>query len=1099
MKNFAGIQITFACFLLTAGLATAAAELDAKQILDASGVKGGLVVHLGCGDGKLTAAFHANDSFLVHGLDADAKNIAAAHQHIQSLGLCGKVSADQFDGKYLPYVDNLVNLIVVDKLGNVAMTEVMRVLAPNGVVMIGGKKTVKPWPKEIDEWTHALHGPDNNAVAHDSVVGPPQHLQWIGGPAWTRSHDHLASVSAVVSSAGRLFFIADEGPTASIALPSRWFLVARDAFSGVDLWRRPIETWENRLRGFRSGPVALSRRLVAIGDEVYVTLGYGKPLTALNAATGATLRTYAGTDDTLEIIHADGTLFLVLGSALSHAAESPVMQRGSVITTGQKRLLAINAATGAVLWQKSGADTAELMPTALAVAGGRVFFENPNELICLEAKSGCENWRAARPVSVNRWAWSAPTLVARNDVVLSADRNASSQIDEESNASGKFVWGVSSKGDPSPEGELIAFSAGTGRRLWASPCREPYTTPVDVFVSGGLAWWGSLMTIKEPGITEGRDLLTGNVGRTISRDLTTYTPGMGHHRCYRDKATDRYLLLGRAGVEFIDLATGKVVPNHWVRGVCQYGVLPCNGLLYTPPHSCACFIEAKLNGFNALAPAGTKPAHSPQSGGRLERGPAFGKVKNPEPKNKNLEDWPTYRHDAARTGRASGAVPAMLKPAWQTEIGGHLCSPVLADGKIFIADIDAQTVHALDAATGKQAWNYIAGGRVNSPPTIYNGLALFGCADGWVYCLRASDGELVWRFRAAPEDQRLVAYGQVESVWPVPGSVLVEDGLLYFTAGRSSFLDGGMYFYQLDPMTGEVRAQRNIDSRDAKTGGEPQDIIKGVTMPGALPDVMSSDGSFVYMRQMRFNFNGEEQPPDVTHLFSPAGFLDDSWWHRTYWIFGTRMNTGWGGWLTVGRKVPAGRLLVVDDSTVYGFGRLNQYALHGSHVGLEGDELPWPLPTAASPNAPTQYRLFACAKDPKVIMISTGENKPAGSAKNSKAGKKAGHKDEKTAVETRWSKPVGLWARAMVLAGKTLFIAGPPDVFASKEGDVAAFEGKKGGLLLATATADGKALAQYTLESPPVFDGLIAANGRLYMATLNGRVVCWHSGEQKVD
>ena len=1063
---------------------------EAKDILQATGVKGGLVVHLGCGDGKLTAALRANDSFIVHGLDSAVKNVAVARKYIQALGLCGKVSADQFDGKHLLYVDNLVNLIVADKLGNVAMDEVMRVLAPNGVALIAGKKTVKPRPNNIDEWTHALHGPDNNAVAHDSVVGPPQHLQWVGGPTWTRSHDHLASVSVVVSSAGRLFFIVDEGPTASVALPSRWFLVARDAFSGVDLWQRPIETWENRLRGFRSGPVALSRRLVAIGDEVYVTLGYGKPVTALNAATGETLRTYAGTDDTLEIIQADGVLFLVLGDALSHAAESPVMQRGSVITTGKKHLMAIKADNGAILWQKSGADTAELMPTALAVAGDRVFFENPKELICLDAKSGRENWRAARPVSVNRWTWSAPTLVAQNDVVLSADRDALSQIDEESNASGKFVWGVSSKGEASPEGELISFSAETGKRLWAAPCREPYTTPVDVFVSGGLAWWGSLMTTKEPGITEGRDLLTGNVGRIMPRDLTSYTPGMGHHRCYRDKATDRYLLLGRAGVEFVDLANGKVVPNHWVRGVCQYGILPCNGLLYAPPHSCACFIEAKLNGFNALAPAGIKPEHTPQGGGQLERGPAYSAISDLKSAISAF-DWPTYRHDAARSGRASGAVPTALKPAWQTEIGGRLSSPVLADGKIFVADIDAQTVHALDAATGKQAWNFIAGGRVNSPPTIYNGLALFGCADGWVYCLRAADGELVWRFRAAPEDQRLVAYGQVESVWPVPGSVLVAGGRLYFTAGRSSFLDGGMYFYQLNPMTGEVRAQHHINSRDPQTGGEPQDLIKGVTMSGALPDVLSSDGSFVYMRQTRFNFDGAEQPPDVTHLFSPAGFLDDSWWHRTYWILGTRMNTGWGGWLTVGRKVPAGRLLVLDDSTVYGFGRLNQYALHGSHVGLEGDELPWPLPTTASPNSPTQYRLFACAKDPKVTVISSGGKQPEVSAQKSTAGKKAARKDGKTMVETTWAEPIGLWARAMVLAGKTLFVAGPPDVFAGKEGDVAAFEGKKGGLLWATSTADGKTLAQYKLESPPVFDGMIAANDHLYLATLNGRVVCF--------
>jgi predicted RNA methylase len=84
----------------------------AREILDAAGIKGGLIVHLGCGDGELTAALHADDSCVVQGLDADPRNVEAARKHIQSLRLYGKVSADLFDGKQLPYVDDCVNLIV---------------------------------------------------------------------------------------------------------------------------------------------------------------------------------------------------------------------------------------------------------------------------------------------------------------------------------------------------------------------------------------------------------------------------------------------------------------------------------------------------------------------------------------------------------------------------------------------------------------------------------------------------------------------------------------------------------------------------------------------------------------------------------------------------------------------------------------------------------------------------------------------------------------------------------------------------------------------------------------------------------------------------
>jgi outer membrane protein assembly factor BamB len=107
-----------------------------------------------------------------------------------------------------------------------------------------------------------------------------------------------------------------------------------------------------------------------------------------------------------------------------------------------------------------------------------------------------------------------------------------------------------------------------------------------------------------------------------------------------------------------------------------------------------------------------------------------------------------------------------------------------------------------DAKSGKTNWQFTAGGRVDSPPTYYAGLLLFGSADGYLYCLRSSDGELCWRFLAAPNDQRLTSFEQVESVWPVHGSVLIADGVAYFVAGRSIFLDGGLHLWRLNPKTG---------------------------------------------------------------------------------------------------------------------------------------------------------------------------------------------------------------------------------------------------------------------------------------------------------
>ena len=155
---------------------------SAEEILESSGVKGGLVVHIGCADPASILALCAGDQYLVQGLDVDAERVAVARRHIQSEGKYGPVSVDTFDGKHLPYADNLVNLLVAEQLGSLTMDEVMRVLVPRGVAYIAGEKTVKPVPQEIDEWTHYLHGADGNAVAEDTVVGPPRRLQWTAGP-----------------------------------------------------------------------------------------------------------------------------------------------------------------------------------------------------------------------------------------------------------------------------------------------------------------------------------------------------------------------------------------------------------------------------------------------------------------------------------------------------------------------------------------------------------------------------------------------------------------------------------------------------------------------------------------------------------------------------------------------------------------------------------------------------------------------------------------------------------------------------------------------------------------------------------------------------
>ena len=229
----------------------AAARKEAQSIISSAGTGGGLVVHIGSGDGRLTAALKQNDRLQIHGLDRDWDDVVTARNFIRGEGLYGAVAVDQLTSERLPYIDNLVNLLVIEDTDAVSPEEIDRVLVPNGVALVrdgdGWKKSVKERTKDIDDWTHFLHDPSNNAVAHDNVVGPPRHLQWLGSPRWSRHHDRMASMSALVSAAGRLFYIMDEGSRVSIELPPHWTVVGRDAFNGTVLWKQPIKDWHSHL------------------------------------------------------------------------------------------------------------------------------------------------------------------------------------------------------------------------------------------------------------------------------------------------------------------------------------------------------------------------------------------------------------------------------------------------------------------------------------------------------------------------------------------------------------------------------------------------------------------------------------------------------------------------------------------------------------------------------------------------------------------------------------------------------------------------------------------------------------------------------------
>jgi hypothetical protein len=313
------------------------------------------------------------------------------------------------------------------------------------------------------------------------------------------------------------------------------------------------------------------------------------------------------------------------------------------------------------------------------------------------------------------------------------------------------------------------------------------------------------------------------------------------------------------------------------------------------------------------------------------------------------------------------------------------------------------------------------------------------------------------------------------------------------------FLDGGMRLLCLDPRTGRKISETVLDDRNPHTGENLQTLIDVKKMPVALPDILSSDGRYIFMRSQRFDLEGRrtklepehqtDQQGDGTHLFSPLGFLDDTWFHRGYWIYGRNAGEGWGEWFIPGRLVPSGRILVFDSDHVYGYGRDPEYLTNSS-------VLEYRLFAAKKEFSPELAQNLKSAKEDRINWKTRAELAP----------------QELSAVDYSWvKKHPPLLVTAMTLSNRTLFAAGPPDLVDEKEAwgkflypevrakldqQLAAWNGEQGGLLFAVSAENGETVAEYELSAPPKFDAMIAAYGCLYLVLSNGDVVCYSAADQ---
>lgn len=1002
-----------------------------------SKLTGGVIVALDCGDGPGVADLALGDGFVLHCLFQNDGELDNAREAVKRKGLYGGVSCDEYNGKDLPYVDDLINVLLCPNASQVPKAELMRVLAPGGALLtrgrVGWQTTVKPYSAGMDEWNQFLHGADNNGVSLDNV-GPPQRLRWHDAPVYGRSKAISPSVTSMVSAGGVIFTIEDRATTEDVNAPVEYYLVARDAFNGIQLWKRPMHRWDKwQTNSIKSISTQQQRCLAAIGDRVYCCPAFGGAVTVYDAGTGDELRVYEELKGTAEFVIENDVLYAIQGGPFGFQE------------FGARRveLNALDLTRDRIAWRRTL--DSEYTGGTLVVKGKRLVYHDANGLTCLDSKSGEALWtepiqpnvasqrdrrrgkvsgQTAQPMAASFTHNTHPTIVITDDMVF---------------------CGIDTS--------ITAKSIEGGRTLWTAKGQTNYMKSPDLFFADGLVWSRDL---------KGRHPLTGEVVRQVNQEADG---PMSHDRCYRNRITHRYYLnSATGGTDFLSLTGATESPTPWARSTCGLAVMPANGMIYNGPYVCQCAIGTMVAGINGLynGMGDSENRFTIAMEPELVPGPAFG-YQGSAPATE--DDWPTYRYSSMRSAVTNADAPRAIKEAWQVSIGSHPTAPVVAGDHVYVAARDDYTLYALDRRSGEPRWTFTAGGRIDSPPTYYKGLILLGSRCGWVYCLRASDGQLVWKFNGMPKRRLICDKGRIESAWPVHGSIMVHGGAAYFAAGRNSFLDGGIGVFGLDPFSGQVEYGRIMQGPYQDDRRSFPITAAGIfQVEGFKADIFSVANDTLFVRNQAFTPGlkpVESSNVKTLHLMASPGFLNDTPQHRTYWSIDR--NLRYGPPTASFNAGPAGDILAYDGERFF---EVRGYPPGRNMVG-RGRNLS-PLST---------YSIFSGA-----LVDGNTPKSP-----NGRRGVIPAFGD----WEEHWNTPSPFAGHAIAVARSTVLAAGVPMLEGySQEDTNASYAGERGGVAWLLDRDTGKQLQELRLDAAPTWDGIAVAHNSYFVSLKDGTIVC---------
>ena len=214
--------------------------------------------------------------------------------------------------------------------------------------------------------------------------------------------------------------------------------------------------------------------------------------------------------------------------------------------------------------------------------------------------------------------------------------------------------------------------------------------------------------------------------------------------------------------------------------------------------------------------------------------------------NVNAADWPAWRCDANRSAVTEEQLAdklhlqwtrqqSALKPAWNEDPRlqfDAVYEPVVAGDLLFYASSRNDSVTAVNLDTGETVWRFFTDGPVRFAPLTSDGQVYFAADDGHLYCVAADDGRLVWKFRAAPSDRRVIGNERLISVWPVRGGPVLHDGQIHFTAGVWPF--EGTFLYSVDAATGQLVTKTASDASATVAPKHTVETLNNMTPQGYL-------------------------------------------------------------------------------------------------------------------------------------------------------------------------------------------------------------------------------------------------------------------------